>query len=174
MRFARTLMTTAIAALAWINFGHSTARADVVTWTAAVSGCVANTTGHAIYGPYVYNFRGGVTQLFCSISPAELRGGFDSIEIIYNAGIHPTQGPSGDRVRAELRQVNRDTMQVTVKCAVQPQISPGTWRTARNLCNNSEIDFNRNYYFLQVEIRDSPVTPNDGVYVANVSLISTR
>lgn len=77
-------------------------------------------------------------------------------------------------VRAELREVSRATEQVTVKCAVQPELVGGGPRTARSLCNSSEVDFNRNYYYVQVEIRDSPATPGAGVFVGSVLLISTR
>jgi hypothetical protein len=103
-----------------------------------------------------------------------LRAGFDTIEVSYNAGNWPTTGDGGDMVRAELREVSRATEQVTVKCAVQPQLVGGGPRTARNLCNSSEVDFNRNYYYVQVEIRDSPATAGDGVFVGSVLLISTR
>lgn len=147
---------------------------DPVTWSAALSGCVANATGLAVYGSNVYNHGGGTVLLFCAIAPAELRSGFDTIEVSYNAGNWPTTGDSGDMVRAELREVSRATEQVTVKCAVQPQLVGGGPRTARNLCNNSEVDFNRNYYYVQVEIRDSPATPGNGVFVGSVLLISTR
>jgi hypothetical protein len=135
---------------------------------------VADATGLAVYGSNVYNHGGGTVLLFCAIAPAELRAGFDTIEVSYNAGNWPTTGDGGDMVRAELREVSRATEQVTVKCAVQPQLVGGGPRTARNLCSNSEVDFNRNYYYVQVEIRDSPATPGDGVFVGSVLLISTR
>ncbi len=148
---------------------------DPVTWSAAVSGCVANATGLEVYGSNVYNHGGGTVFLFCTIAPAELRTAFDTIEVGYNAGNWPTAGAGGDMVRAELREVSRATEQVTVKCAVQPELVGGAGpRTARNLCNSSEVDFNRNYYYVQVEIRDSPATPGDGVFVGSVLLISTR
>jgi hypothetical protein len=169
------LIGTLLVAMACMSCAHSTARGgDPVTWSAAVSGCVANATGLAVYGSNVYNHGGGTVFLFCAISPAELRGGFDTIEVSYNAGNWPTTGEGGDMVRAELREVSRSTEQVTVKCAVQPQLVGGGPRTARNLCNNSEVNFNRNYYYVQVEIRDSPTTTGDGVFVGSVLLISTR
>lgn len=147
---------------------------DTVTWSAAVSGCVADPAGIASYGAYVYNHGGATVMLFCAIAPDELRGGFDTIEVSYNAGNWPNTGEGGDMVRAELRQVSRATTQVTVKCAVQPQLTGGAWTTGRNLCNNSEVDFNRNYYYVVVEIRDSPTPTGNGVFVGSVLLISTR
>lgn len=139
-----TRMTAAaLVAITWMSFGASTARADTVTWSAAVSGCVADTTGLAVYGSYVYNHGGGTVMLFCAIAPAELRGGFDTIEVSYNAGNSPTAGARGDMVLAELREVNRSTTQVTVKCGVAgapgatsattpPSISIGTTTTCRS------------------------------------------
>lgn len=168
------MMGIVLVTSAWMSFAHSTARADTVTWSAAVSGCVANTTGLEVYGSNVYNHGGGTVMLFCAIAPAELRGGFDTIEVTYNAGNFPTTGPRGDMVLSELREVNRSTMQVTIKCAVQPQLIAGSWRTARNLCNNSAVDFNRNYYYVQIVIRDSPTPTGSGVFVGSTSLISTR
>lgn len=67
---------------------------DPVTWSAAVSGCVADPTGLAIYGAYVYNHGGGTALLFCTIAPAELSRAFDSIEVSYNPGNWPTKGPA--------------------------------------------------------------------------------
>ncbi len=173
--FLTRMIGTLLVAMACMSCAHSRARgSDTVTWSAAVSGCVADATGLAAYGAYVYNHGGGTVLLYCAIAPAELRGGFDTIEVSYNAGNWPTTGEGGDMVRAELREVSRATEQVTVKCAVQPQLVGGGPRTARNLCNNSVVDFNRNYYYVQVEIRDSPATTGDGVFVGSVLLISTR
>lgn len=173
MHLAR-LIGTLLLAMACMSCATTRGGGDTVTWSNAVSGCVAKTAGLEPYGAYVYNHGGGTVILYCAIAPAELRGGFDTIEVSYNAGNHPTTGEGGDMVRAELRQVSRSTEQVTVRCAVQPQLVGGGPTTGRNLCNNSEVDFNRNYYYVHVEIRDSPTTPGDGVFVGSVLLISTR
>jgi hypothetical protein len=165
-------MTAVLVAAAWISFGHSAARADVTTWSAVASGCVAKGSGFQIFGAYVINFRGGIVELFCSVAP--LRGAFDTIEITYSVDHPVTSGPAGDSVLAQLVQVTKATSQKTIKCAVQPKITVSGWRVARNLCNSSVLDFNKYFYYVSITIRDSPVTPDRGVSVGGVSLISTR
>jgi hypothetical protein len=183
MRFARAALIVA----GCIGFQPASALADATAWSTNAASCVpVNESGRNITAGSVTAGAGTTVTLYCGITRAALTGGFDSIEITYEGGVgvvvigaaNATEertgaiGPAGSLLTSELIEMPKATGQETVKCGIQAKSSLGV-TTEVNLCENSVVDFNKNFYYLRIVLRSGIIAGQDRT-VFGSSLISTR
>jgi hypothetical protein len=105
--------------------------------------------------------EGSTVTLYCGITPAGLAGAFDSIEITYEGGagivlgggnappVTPPLPQFTGSVSAELIEMPKQTgAEAPTKCGIQPKGS-ATIATARQICENSNVDFNKYFCYLR-------------------------
>ena len=73
---------------------------------------------------------------------------------------------------SELIEMSKTTGTEIVKCGIQAKGSAAI-ATERNLCNNSAVDFSKNFYYLRIVLK-SGITTGQQETVYGSSLISTR
>jgi hypothetical protein len=184
-----------------VGFQPATALADATAWSTDAAACVpVSTSGLTITAGAVTAGAGATVTLYCGITRAALTGGFDSIEITYkgspgivlgnaNAG-NATVGeastatagsaeertaaiiPAGSSLTSELIEMSKATGNETVKCGIQAKNAP-TVTSELNLCENSVVDFNRNFYYVRIVLRSGIIALQQRT-VFGSSLVSTR
>jgi len=180
---SKHLMRVLIAA--WMGFYSSTARADVTTWSTNAAACVpVGSSGLYVTAGAVSAGAGVTVTLYCGITKSALAGAFDSIEITYKGGdggviiggVNTTAVRvsilTGGLVTSELIEMPKATGAETVKCGIQPKGS-STIVTERNLCENSNVDFDKNLYYLRMVLKSGIITGQQETIYGS-SLISTR
>src|ERR1700746_1323221 len=113
------------------------------------------------------------------------RRSFCSIEITYEGGagivlgganappVTPPLPQFTGSVSAELIEMPKLTgAEAPTKCGIQPKGS-ATIATARQICENSNVDFNKNFYYLRIVVK-SGIIAFQQMTVYGSSLISTR
>lgn len=73
---------------------------------------------------------------------------------------------------SELIEMPKATGAETVKCGIQSKGSSAIV-TERNLCENSNVDFEKNFYYLRIVLRSGIITGQQETIYGS-SLISTR
>jgi hypothetical protein len=179
------LMGVLIAATC-MGFHSSTARADVTTWSTNAAACVPVSASGVFVTAGAVTAGGGVTvTLYCGITKSSLPGSFDTIELTYKGGgfggvitggVDTTAARAsiliGGVVTSELIEMPKATGAETVKCGIQSKGSPAV-ATERNLCENSNVDFEKNFYYLRIVLKSGIITGQQET-VYGSSLISTR
>jgi hypothetical protein len=179
------LMGVLIAAT-WMGFHSSTARADVTTWSTNAAACVpVSASGVFVTAGAVTAGAGDTVTLYCGITKSSLPGAFDTIEITYKGGglggvitggVDTTAARlsilTGGVVTSELIEMPKATGAETVKCGIQSKGSPAI-ATERNLCENSNVDFDKNFYYVRIVLK-SGIIAGQQETVYGSSLISTR
>jgi hypothetical protein len=189
MQSTRLFGMVLVAAM-WMSFSPSIARADVVAWSTNAAACVpVSASGLSVTAGAVTAGAGATVTLYCGIDKSP--GGFDTIEITYkggaglgNASVGGSNAPvnvkrkgiaaagSAGSVTSELIAMAKATGVETVRCGIQPSGSSGI-ASARNLCNNSELDFQNNFYYLRIVLK-SGILAGQVETVYGSSLVSTR
>jgi hypothetical protein len=180
------LMGVVLIAAMWMGFHASAARADVTTWSTNAAACVpVSASGLYVTAGAVTAGAGVTVTLYCGITKSALAGAFDSIEITYKGGVSGgvlTGGVNTTAVRvsiltggvvtSELIEMPKATGAETVKCGIQPKGSSAI-ETDRNLCENSNVDFDKNFYYLRMVLKSGIITGQQETIYGS-SLISTR
>jgi len=162
------------------------AEADVTAWSTNAAACVpVSQSGLSVTAGAVTALGGSTVTLYCGITPAALAGAFDSIEITYEGGagivlgggnappVTPPLPQFTGSVSAELIEMPKLTgAEAPTKCGIQPKGS-ATIATARQICENSNVDFNKNFYYLRIVVK-SGIIAFQQMTVYGSSLISTR
>ncbi len=178
---AMRLMGMVLVAATWMGFHSSTARADDVTiWSTSATACAAVSPSGPSVTPGAVTAAAGVTvTLHCAITSNP--GQFNTIEITYMGGgfvLPPLsraetstgQSSTGDVntmaavilrggvATSEFVEISKATGAETgLKCGIQSKGS-STIATERNLCENSAVDFNRNFYYLRIVLKSGITT----------------
>lgn len=182
MRSTRLMGVVVIAATC--SFSSSIALADATSWSTNAAACVPiNASGLIVTGGAVTEGAGTTATLYCGITRSALAGAFDSIEITYKGGESVIIGGANAApavvlpqlkglVASELIEISKATGEETVKCGIQPPGSSAI-TTKSMLCNNSNVDFNNNFYYLRIVLQ-SGILAGQLETVYGSSLISTR
>jgi hypothetical protein len=181
------LAGAALIVAGWIGFQPAAALADATAWSTNAASCVpVSETGRTVSAGAVTASAGNTITLHCGITREALTGGFDSIEITYEGGVGVIVvgaakaaedrtgaiGPVGSLLTSELIEMPKATGQETVKCGIQAKSSLGV-ATEVNLCENSVVDFNKNFYYVRIVLRSGIIAGQQRT-VYGSSLISTR
>jgi hypothetical protein len=181
---SKRLMGVALIAATWMGFHSSTAQAELTVWSINAAACVpVSASGLIVTAGAVTAGAGNTVTLYCGITQSALAGAFVSIEITYKGGgfggiitggLNTTAARvsplTGGVATSELIEMSKQTGAETVKCGVQ---SKGSLQiaTERNLCNNSELDFEKNFYYVRIILKSGLITGQDQT-VYGTSLIS--
>jgi hypothetical protein len=172
------LMGAAFLAATWMGFQSSTAQADATAWSTNAASCVpSGTSGLFVTAGAVTAGAGATVTLYCGITRSALSVGFNQIEITYKgSGILPpvsnatAQTPTSDLntmaaailargvVTSELIEMSKATGQETVKCGIQSKGSSAAIVTEKQICENSEVDFNNHFYYLRIVVKSGLTT----------------
>jgi hypothetical protein len=160
IRFAGAVLVVA----AWMGLDPSAARA-ATAWSTNAAACVPlSTSGLSVSAGAVTAGSGITVTLYCGITRGALPGAFGRIELTYKGGAGVIAQPSNKalkvkkaaiqtkgRITSELVEMSKATGAETVKCAIQAKGSAAI-KTEENLCNNSELDFNNNFYYVRISL----------------------
>jgi hypothetical protein len=182
MQLMRPLGAVLVAAV-WMSFVPSTARADSIAWSTNAAACVpVSASGHSVTAGAVTAGSGATVTLYCGLDKSP--GGFDTIEITYKGGGGLDNAPVNAKkkgivvgggagfVTSELIAMEKATGAETVRCGIRPKASSGI-ASARNLCENSELNFQRDFYYLRIVLK-SGMLAGQVETVYGTSLVSTR
>jgi hypothetical protein len=183
MRPTHSMGVVLVAAM-WMGF-HSPMALAATAWSTNAAACVpVSAAGVSIAAGAVTAKAGTTVTLYCGVTQGALTGGFDSIEITYKGGVSVVSGGGsttraaavgpqfGGSVTSELVEMSKTSGAETVRCGIQPPGSTGIV-TKSNLCNNSNLDFNNNFYYLRIVLR-SGIIAGQQETVYGSSLIGTR
>ena len=135
----------------WIGFHSSNAEA-ATAWSANGAGCVPVGTSGVHVAAGAVTAGGGVTvTLYCKITRDALVGAFRRIEITYKGGVARNVFTT-----SELIQMSKATGAETVRCGVRSTGS-AIITTQSNLCSNSNLDFNNNFYYVRIVLKSGIV-----------------
>ena len=135
----------------WMGF-HSSKAEAATAWSVNGAGCVpVGTFGVHVAVGAVTAGAGATVILYCEITRAALTGGFRNIEITY-------KGRVGAKVftTSELIEMSKATGAETVKCGIQSTGSDAI-KTQSNLCSNSNLDFNNNFYYVRIVLKSGNI-----------------
>jgi hypothetical protein len=163
MRSTR-LIGVVLAAATGLGFHPSIAQADA--WSTNAAACVpVSQSGLFVTAGAVTAQPGSTVTLYCGIPPAALAGAFNTIEITYEGGAGVVAGGGTNapqvpvlpnfagRVSAELIEMSKATGdEAPAKCGIVPKGSASI-ATARQICENSNVDFNNNFYYLRIIVK---------------------
>jgi hypothetical protein len=156
-----------------------------VTWSTNAAACVpVSESGLSVTAGAVTALGGSTVTLYCGITPAALARASDSIEITYKGGAGVVSGganappvtaplpQSTGSVSADLIEMPKLTgAEAPIKCGIKPQGS-ATIATARQFCEESEVDFSKNFYYLRIIVKSGTIAFQQ-MTVYGSSLIST-
>ena len=157
--------------------------ADTTAWSTNAAACVPVSGSSLFVTAGAVTAGAGVTAtLYCGITRSALSAGFNQIEITYKGGgfvlppLPLSQSSTaqsstaqsysktvdvdtlaavilrGGVVTSELIEMSKATGAETVKCGIQSKGS-SVITTEKQLCNNSAVDFNQNFYYLRIVLK---------------------
>lgn len=169
---SKRLAGVALIAATWIGYS-STAQADVTVWSTNAAACVpVSAAGLVVTAGAVTAGSGNTVTLYCGVTKHP--GGFAYIEITYKGGgplVITGEALSTQQAQlvnplfsgvatSQLIEMSRQTGVETVKCGVQSKGSVQI-ATERNICNNSNLDFEKNFYYLRINLRSGLLAGQD-------------
>ncbi len=161
------LVNVVLVIAAWMGFQASAAQAAGATaWSTNAAACVpVSASGYSVTAGAVTAGGGVTVTLYCGITRAALTGGFANIELTYKGGGRVVVGggtsttgaraalPAGGLLTSELIEMSKATGDENVRCGIKAKGS-ATIKTESNLCSNSSnIDFNKNFYYVRIVLR---------------------
>jgi hypothetical protein len=167
----------------WMGF-HSPVALAATAWSTNAASCVpVSAAGVSITAGAVTAKAGTTVTLYCDVTQGALTGAFDSIEITYKGGVSVVSGGGsttraaagpqfGAFVTSELIEMSKASGTETVRCGIKPPGSTGIV-TKSNVCENSNLDFNNNFYYVRIVLR-SGIIAGQQETVYGSSLIGTR
>ena len=177
MRLMRLIGAVLVPAT-WMGFHPSPTWADATAWSTNAAACVpVSTSGLSVTAGAVTAGAGVTATLYCGITRSALSAGFNHIELTYKGGGLPPLEPQSAMAQtadvnriadlflrgfatAELIELSKATGAETVKCGVRSK-SSSVIATEKQICNNSSVDFNQNFYYLRIVIRSGFIGGQD-------------
>ena len=186
-------MRVLLIAATWMALHPSIVRADATVWSTNTAACVpVSPSGLHVTAGAVTAGAGSTVTLYCAITRAP--GNFRYIEITYRGGgsvLPPPLDPQAATAQASTSDINRmagliltkgfasseliemskATGSETLKCGVQSKGSSAI-ATDKQICNNSNLDFDQNLYYLRIVLK-SGIAAGQDVTVYGSSLTSS-